>query len=128
MAVEIFVEKHRHRLGKVEYPNDRVFDFAASSFIDGIPGDKIRDLKVVPITVNYERLFEGESFPFELTGEGRVNESLSRFFGSVVKNTRESYGRVRINICKPLSYNEHMASYKAQNFPEAAHPRDLNQV
>lgn len=34
--LQIFIEKHRHRLGKIEFPNDKVLDFAALSYLERI--------------------------------------------------------------------------------------------
>lgn len=39
---------------------------------------KLEELHFVPVTINYTRTLEGETFPFELTGEDKVKESLGR--------------------------------------------------
>ena len=33
--------------------------------------DQKKDIKIVPITVNYDRVYEGDTFPLELLGEAK---------------------------------------------------------
>lgn len=33
---------------------------------------------IAPLTINYERVMEGETYPLELLGEDKVKESLMR--------------------------------------------------
>jgi glycerol-3-phosphate O-acyltransferase len=113
-------------MGKVEFPNDKTLDYAALGFLENQHELGIQDLKIVPITINYERVFEGESFPLELTGEGRVKESLTRFFNSIQKNRNESYGRVRVKVCDHISLNQFIKDHRAANFKEVKPNEDLS--
>lgn len=58
--------------------NTKVFDSAVKGFFNG----KANDIDIIPVTINYDRVLEGETFPFELVGEERVKESLSRFIST----------------------------------------------
>jgi glycerol-3-phosphate O-acyltransferase len=70
--LELFIEGKRQTTGKVMQSDNHVFDIIAESFLEQ---NKLSyDLKIVPITINYERVYEGEAFPFELTGETRSKE------------------------------------------------------
>ncbi len=45
--------------------------------------DKVEEMVFIPVTINYTRVLEGETFPFELTGEPKVKETLSRIVKAV---------------------------------------------
>ena len=65
-------------------------------------------MKIVPITINYERVYEGQAFPLELTGEVRVKERLKRAqkgFSALAKK----YGRVFVNFAEPKSLKAYIA-------------------
>lgn len=63
---------------------------------------KINDALIVPVTINYEKVLEGASFPYELLGEPKVKESLGRLI-KAVDVLKENYGQIHIEICKPIS-------------------------
>ncbi len=56
---------------------------------------KVTNLNYVPIALNYERVLEGETFPFELLGEEKVKESFGRIL-SAIKILKISLGRIYI--------------------------------
>jgi len=112
-VVELFIERHRGRLGKVLKPKDRMFDLILSAYFQWM-GKDMRDIKLVPITLNYERIFEGETFPLELLGEAKIKESLTRTLRAA-RYVNETYGRVFVNICEPISLQEYAAEYTSGN-------------
>lgn len=62
---------------------------------------KIEEVTLVPVTINYTRTLEGESFPNELTGESKVKESLSRLvnaFSVLAMN----FGTIFIDFYEPI--------------------------
>lgn len=68
----MFLEKHRSRSGKIQKPNQELFSLTINNFLSGKDDlDSKKDIKLVPITVNYDRIFEGESVPLELLGEAK---------------------------------------------------------
>lgn len=87
-------------------PSDNnTIDYIAEAFLES--ENRIEDLKIVPITINYERVYEGEAFPFELTGEDRVKETIQRVkkgFSALKKK----YGRVFVNFAEPKSFRDYM--------------------
>jgi glycerol-3-phosphate O-acyltransferase len=73
----MFLEKKRSRSGKIQKPTELVFDHIMRLYLEGADGlDPKKDIKFIPITINYDRVYEGESFPLELLGEARQKESL----------------------------------------------------
>lgn len=55
-------------------PKFGILSIIAKNVIDG----KIPDVTLLPITINYEKILEGTSFTYEMMGEAKVKESLSR--------------------------------------------------
>jgi len=106
--LELFVEGKRQPSGKVTQSDNSLFDEIAEAFLEA-SDTQVSDLKVVPITINYERVFEGATFPFELTGETRSKETFQRMrlgFTGLSKN----YGKVIVNFSEPLSFREFIHS------------------
>lgn len=62
---------------------------------DSIIYDKVPEICLIPITINYEKVFEGDTFPNELLGEEKVAESLLRVIKSTPKMIN-NYGRVYV--------------------------------
>lgn len=59
----------------------------------------------IPVTINYTRTLEGESFPNELTGENKVKESLGRIlkaFNILAMN----FGTIYVDFYEPLRLSE----------------------
>lgn len=77
--------------------------------------NKASDACLVPITVNYEKVLEGDTFPAELLGEERVAESLTRVLkASLIM--RFNYGRVLVQICKPIMARKFIDNF-SNNIP-----------
>lgn len=86
-------------------PSDNdVFDEIAEAFLE-TPQAQVSDLKIVPITINYEKVYEGEAFPFELTGETRNREAFRRV-RTGISAFGKKYGRVIVNFAEPKSFRE----------------------
>lgn len=64
----------------------------------------------MPITLNYDRVVDGEVFPFDLLGENTKQES----FASIIKhmnNTRKQLGRVIVRYGEPISIEKLILQY-----------------
>ena len=72
------IEDSRSKSGIPGKLNPKVFSHVIHNFFNG----KADDIKVIPVTINYDRILEGETFPYELVGEEKVKESLSRFIST----------------------------------------------
>ncbi len=79
--IELFLEKKRSRSGKVSMPTEELFNNIMQLHFnknkDSLikQGQMAKDVKFVPITLNYDRVHEGESFPIELLGEKPIKET-----------------------------------------------------
>ena len=72
--LEFFIEGTRSRVGKMLLPKYGILSIVAKNVLDG----RIPDAQILPITVNYEKVLEGESFTYEMMGQSKVKESLKR--------------------------------------------------
>ena len=77
--LEFFIEGTRSRTNKILSPKYGFLSILTQAFFKG----RVKELTFVPVTINYTRTLEGETFPFELTGEEKVKESLSRIIKAV---------------------------------------------
>lgn len=68
---------------------------------DVVQHGKIPDVCMVPLTINYEKVLEGDTFPSELLGEEKVEESLLRIV-KAIPLLRVNFGRVYVEICEPI--------------------------
>lgn len=70
-------------------PKFGMLSLVASNVAEG----KVVDAHILPVTINYERVLEGNSFTYEMMGEAKVKESLSRLL-KAVDVLKENYGRI----------------------------------
>jgi len=68
----------------------------------------------VPVTINYTRTLEGESFPNELTGENKVKESLSRIINAF-SILSMNFGTIYLDFYEPIKLSEALAEQKITN-------------
>lgn len=64
--MEVFLETHRSRSGKIQKNDEAIFDTIIKIHLKQ---NKDKDLVFVPVTINYDRVIEGEIFPLDLLGE-----------------------------------------------------------
>ena len=100
--LEFFVEGTRSRSGKMLSPKFGMLSVATDLFFE----KRVNDLQIVPITINYERVLEGETFPFELLGEEKVKESLMRIV-KALKIMNMNFGRIYVEIGDPISVQKY---------------------
>ena len=67
-VLEVFLDEHRSRTGKINAPNEILFDQILKLHLKSKDTPQ-KDIKFVPVTINYDRVHDGESFPLELLGE-----------------------------------------------------------
>ena len=66
---------------------------------------KLENIYYVPVSLNYERVLEGETFPFELLGEEKVKESLGRLI-SALKILNMKFGTIYVKIGEPVQMKQ----------------------
>ena len=96
--LEFFIEGTRSRTGKVLHPKFGLLSMCTNVYFEG----SLPDVSFVPVTINYERVLEGETFPLELLGEHKVKESFSRII-KAVKILKMNFGKIFISIGDPIS-------------------------
>jgi glycerol-3-phosphate O-acyltransferase len=67
--------------------------------------DDIPDIKFVPITINYDAVFEGSNLPYELLGEDEPTETVMKTVKTFLFN-KKKYGKIYIKYCNPISLKE----------------------
>jgi glycerone phosphate O-acyltransferase/fatty acyl-CoA reductase len=65
--------------------------------VDSVVEAKIQDATIIPITINYEKVLEAETYPLELLGEDKVRESLFRVLNAT-KILSANQGRVYVEF------------------------------
>ena len=104
--LEFFVEGTRSRSGKMLSPKFGILTMITDLYFE----KKLPDMQIVPMTINYERVLEGETFPFELLGEEKTRESLYRIVKSA-KTLNMNFGRIYVELAEPISLKKYVASY-----------------
>lgn len=101
MIMEFFIEGTRSRTNKMLPPKFGILQILTNTYFD----KKIEEVTFIPVTINYTRTLEGESFPNELTGEDKVKESLSRIvkaFSILAMN----FGTIMVDFYEPVKLSE----------------------
>lgn len=96
--LEFFIEGTRSRSGKILHPKFGLLSMCTNTYFDG----NVADIAFVPVTINYERVLEGETFPLELLGEQKVKESLSRIL-KAAKILSMNFGKIYIGLGEEVS-------------------------
>ena len=96
-TIEYFVEGGRSRTGRLLEPKAGMLAMTVSSYIQ----EPRLPVVFVPIYFGYEKLIEGASFISELGGAEKKKETLSGLIRSI-KSLRENFGKVYVNIGKPI--------------------------
>lgn len=96
------IEDSRSKSGMIGKVNSRVFNYIMNTFLTG----RVQDIDIIPVTINYDRILEGETFPFELVGEDKVKESLSRFLLSA-RHIGKHFGKVCVNFGTKISARDY---------------------
>ncbi|XP_032593091.1 glycerol-3-phosphate acyltransferase 1, mitochondrial isoform X2 [Drosophila grimshawi] len=104
--VEFFIEGGRTRTGKPCMPKGGILSVIVNAFMDG----SIPDALLVPVSVNYERLVDG-NFVREQKGEKKVPESFWKAISGIWKALNSNYGLIRIDFNEPYSIRELVNSY-----------------
>lgn len=71
----------------------------------------VNDVCLVPLTINYEKVLEGDTFPGELVGEEKVEESLLRVV-KAIPLLKVNFGRVYVEISEPIFLNSYLKNKK----------------
>jgi len=108
-TIEFFIEGGRSRTGKVVSPKMGMLKYLIESVDEGYN----KDLVFVPMSVNYDRILEENSYKKELKGSEKKKESTSGFIKSRKLISRK-YGTVYLAINEPFTLSEARAKINAE--------------
>lgn len=110
--VEVFLETKRSRSGKISHPSEVMFEKLLNVYIKENELTK-KDLLLVPVTINYDRVIEGEIFHLDLLGE-TSNTTLSQVVKHLT-NVKKQQGKVIVRYCEPISFKNFSETYLQKN-------------
>lgn len=110
--LEYHIERRRERSGKLKQPEDFLFNNYINAFLRN--HDELEDILLVPITINYDKVYEGGQFPYELLGETKPKQSLLKVLKTFTF-IKEKQGQVIVKYCKPVSLKTYMNEYLQKN-------------
>lgn len=96
--IEFFIEGGRTRTGKPCMPKGGILSVIIDAYLDGT----IEDALLVPVSMNYERLVDG-NFVREQLGQPKKMETFASTFHAMWSTLMGNYGIVKVNVCQPFS-------------------------
>ncbi|MCL2155091.1 MAG: 1-acyl-sn-glycerol-3-phosphate acyltransferase, partial [Leptospirales bacterium] len=100
-SIEFFIEGTRSRTGKVVKPKMGMLKYLIEAVDEGYN----KDLVFVPLTVNYDRILEENSYLKELKGKEKSKESTTQFIKSR-KLIQKKYGYVYMGFTDSFTLSE----------------------
>ncbi len=112
--IEFFIEGTRSRTGKLIKPKYGMLEMIVRSFASG----RLDSIKLVPISVGYEKIIEEGAYQSELLGGEKEKESL----GGLLKTPKfltSKYGRLYIEFDEPIDLGEYLTKYELDHISPA---------
>lgn len=97
-----FLEGGRSRTGKLMHPKLGMLSMLLDAWRDGV----VEDLPLVPVTIDYGKVFEGDSYLREKSGLPKQKENLASVLRSR-KVLQNKHGVMRIRFAEPI----HLTKY-----------------
>lgn len=104
--VEFFIEGTRSRTGKLIKPKYGMLEMIIRAYTSG----RIDSLKLVPISVGYEKIIEERSYRRELLGAEKEKEGLTGLL-KTPKFLTSKYGRLYVEFGEPISLGDYLDLY-----------------
>ncbi|XP_035780299.1 glycerol-3-phosphate acyltransferase 1, mitochondrial-like isoform X2 [Anopheles albimanus] len=108
--VEFFIEGGRTRTGKPCMPKSGIL----SVIVDAYNDKSISDALLVPVSINYEKLVDG-NFVREQLGQKKIPESFASAASAIMKVLKARYGLMRIDFNEPFSLSELVKSLRTSD-------------
>ena len=106
---ECFIEGGRSRTGKLLSPKFGILSFLLDSVLSG----RVEDAIICPVSTQYDKVIETESYISELLGQPKPKENLQDFLSaSSVLSLR--LGRVDVRFSEPWSLRDFIEGQKAR--------------
>ena len=97
-SLEHFSEMERSRTGKTRRVRKHFLSFVFDSYLN----NPKQNVVFCPVTNNYDRVQEGESFPLRLMGEEEAGTGFKDTLTGMFYN-HDNYGKALIRFCEPIS-------------------------
>jgi glycerol-3-phosphate O-acyltransferase len=110
------IERRRERSGKVIKPQPFIFEHMLEGYIRN--HEEIENVTLLPLTFNYDQIYEGIQFPYELIGDEGKRESIFQMLKTFFW-TSEKFGRVHVKYGKPISLKEKIGEFISERNVEA---------
>lgn len=107
--IEFFIEGGRTRTGKPCMPKVGILSVILDAYMDGT----IEDALIVPVSMNYERLVDG-NFVREQLGQPKKMETFGTAISAIWSTLMGNYGIVKVDFSQPFSLREMLRSFQAQ--------------
>lgn len=108
--IEFFIEGGRTRTGKPCMPKSGVLSVIIDACMDGT----IPDALLVPVSINYEKLVDG-NFVYEQLGQKKKAETFKSAMSAIWNTLNSQYGLMRIDFNEPFSLKELVKSFSKAN-------------
>jgi glycerol-3-phosphate O-acyltransferase len=105
--IEFFIEGTRSRTGKLIKPKYGMLDMIIRAYTSG----RIDSVKIVPISVGYEKIIEEGSYRREVLGAEKEKESLTGLL-KTPKFLTSKYGRLYIEFSEPIDLGSYLDRYE----------------
>nr|CAD7408082.1 unnamed protein product [Timema poppensis] len=115
--MEFFIEGGRTRTGKTCMPKGGLLSVIVKAYMDGI----VQDALLVPVSVNYEKLVDG-NFVREQLGQPKQMETFSSAIKAIWSVLNSNYGMMRIDFNQPFSLRELVESFQRRKVKLIAAP------
>ncbi len=102
-VVAFFMEGGRSRTGKLLHPKVGLL----SMIMDAWLKDVVDDVPLVPVTIDYGRIFEGKAYLKEMGGQEKQKENLNALLRTR-KFLRKKHGIIRMRFGEPIYLSEHL--------------------
>lgn len=101
---ECFVEGTRSRTGKLLPPKFGILKYIMEALLSG----EVEDAWIAPVSTQYDKIVEGDSYATELLGREKPKESFQNFLNDASKILSLRIGRVDVRFFKPWSLKEYV--------------------
>ncbi|POM78346.1 Fatty acyl-CoA reductase [Phytophthora palmivora] len=102
-TIEFFIEGSRSRSGKQLHPKFGILNTVVDCYLS----EKVKNLYIVPVTIDYEKPLEVLLHQNELLGEGKIRESISALM-KAMPVVRKKFGSISVKFGVPLDVKQHV--------------------
>ncbi|GBP06247.1 Glycerol-3-phosphate acyltransferase 1, mitochondrial [Eumeta japonica] len=112
--LEFFIEGGRTRTGKPQPPKAGILSVIMDAYLDGT----IDDALLVPVTLNYDKLVDG-NFVREQLGMPKQMETFWSALRGIWRTLNTNHGGIRVDFNQPISLKELVTSFQKYNYLKA---------